>query len=51
MREIDISEITKEIKEMCIQANYVLSSDMQTKLQNAVQKEESLLGIKILKQL
>ncbi len=51
MREVDISEITKEIKEMCIQANYVLSSDMQTKLQNAVQKEESLLGIKILKQL
>ena len=51
MREIDISEITKEIKEMCIQANYVLSSDMQTKLQNAVQKEESLLVIKILKQL
>lgn len=51
MREVDIFEITKEIKEMCIQANYVLSSDMQTKLQNAVQKEESLLGIKILKQL
>lgn len=51
MREVDISEITKEIKEMCIQANYILSSDMQTKLQNAVQKEESLLGIKILKQL
>ena len=51
MREVDISEITKEIKEMCIQANYVLSSDMQTKLQNAVQKEEYLLGIKILKQL
>lgn len=51
MREVDISEITKEIKEMCIQANYVLSSDMQTKLEDAVQKEESSLGIKILKQL
>ena len=51
MREISASEITKQIKEMCIEANYVLSNDMKQVLQDAQKKEESPLGKRILDQL
>ena len=36
MRTIDVSEITKNIKEMCIEANHFLSKDMDVALKNAV---------------
>lgn len=51
MREINVSEITEQLKEMCILANHRLSSDMEEALHNACQKEESALGRKILNQL
>lgn len=51
MRTIDVSEITKNIKEMCIEANHFLSKDMDVALKNAVKTEESLLGRQILNQL
>ena len=51
MRIIDISEITRHIKEMCIEANYFLSSDMKNVLICAKEKEESPLGIQILQKL
>lgn len=51
MREIDVSEITQNIKEMCIEANYFLSEDMKAALLSASSKEESPLGIQILDQL
>ena len=51
MRTIDVSEITKNIKEMCIEANHFLSKDMDVALKNAVKTEESPLGRQILDQL
>lgn len=29
MRDVNVSEITKNIKEMCIEANHFLSEDMK----------------------
>lgn len=51
MRTITTQEITKAIKEMCIEANHTLSPDMKAVFQAASQKEESPLGKKILDQL
>lgn len=51
MREINVSEITEQLKEMCILANHRLSSDMEEALHKACQKEESALGRQILNQL
>ena len=51
VREINVSELTENIKEMCIEANHYLSSDMNEALKNAVDTEESELGKKILNQL
>lgn len=51
IREIDVSKITENIKEMCIEANYTLSSDMNAKFEHAIQKEKSPLGRQILNQL
>lgn len=51
IREIDVSKITENIKEMCIEANYTLSSDMNVKFEDAIQKEKSPLGRQILNQL
>lgn len=51
MRNINISEITEIIKEMCIEANYFLSKDMKDALNKAETNEESSLGKQILNQL
>ncbi len=51
MRNIKIEEITKNIKEMCIEANHVLSVDMDIAMKNAISSEESPLGKQILGQL
>ncbi len=51
MRNISTDEIIKNIKEMCIEANYYLSDDMKEKINNACQVEESPLGSQILSQL
>ncbi len=51
VREVDVSEITKNIREMCISVNYELSSDMMRVLSEAHEKEESPLGKQILGQL
>ena len=51
MRNIHVSEITRNIKEMCIEANHFLSEDMSAAMKNAVQTEESPLGKQILNQL
>lgn len=51
MRTIDVSEITENIKEMCMEANHYLSKDMDNEMKKAVEKEESLLGKQILLQL
>lgn len=51
MREINVSEITQVVKDMCISANYKLSPDMQRALDKAKNEEESELGKKIFAQL
>lgn len=51
MRSINVEEITKNIKEMCIEANYYLSEDMSKALKNATETEKSPLGKQILNQL
>lgn len=51
IREINVSEITAAVKEMCIQANHFLSPDMDKALKAATANEESHLGKKILNQL
>ena len=48
IREVDVSEITKNIREMCISVNYELSDDMKQVLGEAHEKEESPLGKQIL---
>lgn len=51
IRTVKTEEITKNIKEMCIEANHYLSMDMDAAMKKAVQTEESELGKKILNQL
>ncbi|MGN0371023.1 MAG: fumarate hydratase [Butyrivibrio sp.] len=51
MREINVKDITENIKEMCIEATHFLSEDMKNVLYDSYEKEESVLGKQILKQL
>lgn len=51
MRTIDVSDITRNIKEMCIEANHFLAPDMDEAMRNAANSEESELGRQILCQL
>ena len=51
MRTLNVDEISKNIKEMCIEANHFLSKDMDIAMKNAVSTEKSPLGKKILSQL
>ena len=51
MREINVQEITKNIKEMCIEANHFLSEDMKEVFEKAVASEKSPLGCQVLSQL
>lgn len=51
MRNLNVSEITAALKEMCIEANHFLADDMKCAMKCAVEKEESPLGRQILEQL
>ncbi len=51
MRSINVSIITNNIKEMCIEANHFLTPDMKRVFEEAVQQEESPLGKQVLNQL
>lgn len=51
MKTISVNEITKSIKEMCIEANYTLTPDMRAALKAAAASEKSPLGKQILNQL
>lgn len=50
-REIEVDEMTRQIRDMCIQANHYLSEDMACAMKEAVEKEQDPLGKKILGQL
>lgn len=51
MRTIDVTEITENIKEMCIEANHFLGQDMDVAMKTAADTEKSQLGRQILCQL
>ena len=51
MRTVQVSEITENIKEMCIEANHYLSRDMEAVMERAAETEEAPLGKQILGQL
>ena len=41
MREIDVKEITKAVKELCIEAGYILPKDLENIIRESVDKEPS----------
>ncbi|MCM1251339.1 MAG: fumarate hydratase [Clostridium sp.] len=51
MRTIDVTEITENIRQMCIEANHFLTEDMKKAMENAADAEKSPLGKQILCQL
>ncbi len=51
MRTVQVSEITRHIKEMCIETNHFLSDDMKRCMIRAKEQEKSPLGRQILDQL
>ena len=51
IRAVHVDNLTKNIKEMCIEVNHVLSADMKEELDTSVQTEKSPLGRQILCQL
>lgn len=51
MKTIQVSEITRNIKEMCIEANHFLAPDMIQALDTAAKEEKAPLGRQILEQL
>lgn len=51
IRTIEVKEIAENIREMCIEANHFLASDMGRALDRAAVSEKSPLGRKILEQL
>lgn len=51
IRTIQTAEITRNIKEMCIEANHFLAEDMEHAMKKAAEEEKPKLGKKILLQL
>ena len=51
MRTIEVAEITRHIKEMCVEANHFLSKDMEEAMRRAAKEEKAPLGRQILDQL
>ena len=51
MREIDVKLITEKVKDLCMEANTDLGEDVLEAFDRAIEKEESPLGVEILKEL
>ena len=51
MRMVDVADVTRNIKEMCIEANHFLAEDMDEAMKHALQEEKAPLGRQILCQL
>jgi len=51
MREIDVKLITEKVKDLCMEANTELGEDVLEAFDRAIEKEESPLGVEILKEL
>jgi fumarate hydratase subunit alpha len=51
MREIDVKLITERVRKLCMEANTDLGDDMLLAFDRAMEKEESSMGLEILKEL
>lgn len=51
MREINLADVTKAVKEMCIKANCILNDDVYSSIKKAQENETSEIGRDILSQL
>jgi fumarate hydratase subunit alpha len=51
MREINVKSITEKVRELCMEANTDLGGDVLQAFDRAMEKEESPLGLEILKEL
>jgi len=51
MREIDVNEITRSVKELCIETNIVADEDVLKAFRDALKKEESPVAREVLKTL
>jgi len=51
MRKVSVNAVRDKIKEMCIEANFILGNDVYNALKNAENKEESMIGKSILSDL
>lgn len=51
MREINVSDITREVAKLCIEANYFLAPDIKNKLQKAYDEEQWAIGKDILEKI
>ena len=51
MKTVQVSHVTETIRQMCIEANYVLSEDMKQIFDRAAEQEKSVLGRQVLNQL
>jgi fumarate hydratase subunit alpha len=51
MREINVKSITEKVRELCMEANTDLGEDVLKAFDRAMEKEESPLGLEILKEL
>ena len=51
MREIDVKLITEKVRNLCMEANTDLGEDVLDAFDRAIEKEESPLGVEILKEL
>jgi fumarate hydratase subunit alpha len=51
MREIDIKQITEKVRDLCMEANTDLGDDVFLAFDRAMEKEESPVGLDILKEL
>lgn len=51
MRNIDVDKIIEVVKNLCIQANYILNKDIRNAMESGLSIEESPIGNEILKKL
>jgi fumarate hydratase subunit alpha len=51
LREIKTTQITSTVRRLCIEANTILGEDVVTALKNGLEKEQSLIGKDIFRQL
>ena len=51
MKTIQVEDITKNIREMCIEANHFLTEDMKAAMEQACKEEKSPVGQQVLSQL